>query len=179
VTVPSSDLLRLIRTMLGKGLTYEEADQIAKATVPMKVEAGTLIFSEGDSADGLMLLAVGSVEVLRTTRTGRMQSVATVEAPTVLGEMSVLLERDHTASVRAQTKCELHHLTKTQFSRLLQADSLAAYKLIATIATVLAHRLQRMDDKVVELSAGGSAPAAAPVEELTAFKQKLFSEWSF
>jgi hypothetical protein len=36
-----------------------------------------------------------------------------------------------------------------------------------------------MDDKVVELSGATSAPAAAPVEELTAFKQKLFSEWSF
>ena len=177
--MPSADLLRLIRTMLGKGLTYEEADQIAKATVPVKADAGTLIFSEGDGANGLMLLATGTVEVLRTTRTGRMQSVATVEAPTVLGEMSLLLERDHTASVRAQTACELHQLTKTQFSRLLQSDSLAAYKLIATIATVLAHRLQRMDDKVVELSGAASAPAEAPVEELTAFKQKLFSEWSF
>lgn len=175
----SADLLTLIRTMLGKGLTYEEADQIAKATVLVKAEAGTLIFSEGESAEGLMLLATGTVEILRMTRTGRMQSVATVEAPTVLGEMGLLLERGHTASVRAQTECELHHLTKTQFSRLLQSDSLAAYKLIATIAAVLAHRLQRMDDKVLELSAATSAPAAAPVEELTAFKQKLFSEWSF
>jgi CRP/FNR family transcriptional regulator, cyclic AMP receptor protein len=179
VTVSSADLHKLIRTMLGTGLTYEEADQIAKATVPVSAEAGTLIFSEGDSAEGLMLLAAGTVEVLRTTHTGRLQSVAVVEAPTVLGEMSLLLDRDHTASVRAQTHCELHQLTKTQFTRLLQSESLAAYKLIATIAAVLAHRLQRMDDKVVELSGATSAPAVAPVEELTVFKQKLFSEWSF
>ena len=176
--MPPGDLLKLIRTMLGTGLTYEEADQIAKATVPVKAQAGTLIFSEGDAAEGLMLLAAGTVEVLRTTRTGRMQSVATVEAPTVLGEMSLLLERNHTASLRAQTDCELHQLSKTQFARLRQSDSLAAYKLIATIAAVLAHRLQRMDDKVLEISAA-SAPAAAPVEELTVFKQKLFSEWTF
>lgn len=177
--MPTGDLLTLIRTMLGTGLTYEEADQIAKATVPVKAEAGTLILSEGDGAEGLMLLATGTVEVLRTTRTGRMQTVATVEAPTVLGEMSLLLERNHTASVRAQTDCELHQLSKTQFSRLRQSESLAAYKLLATIAAVLAHRLQRMDDKVIEMSAASSAPAAAPVEELTAFKQKLFSEWTF
>ena len=177
--MPTGDLLKLIRIMLGTGLTYEEADQIAKATVPVKAEAGTLIFSEGDGAEGLILLAAGSVEVLRTTRTGRMQTVATVEAPTVLGEMSLLLERNHTASVRAQTDCELHQLSKTQFSRLRQSESLAAYKLLATIAAVLAHRLQRMDDKVIEMSAAASAPATAPVEELTAFKQKLFSEWTF
>jgi CRP/FNR family transcriptional regulator, cyclic AMP receptor protein len=178
--VPPADLLKLIRTMLGTGLTYEEADQIAKATVPVKAQAGSLIFNEGEGAEGLMLLATGTVEILRTTRTGRMQTVATVEAPTVLGEMSLLLERNHTASVRAQTDCELHQLSRTQFSRLRQSESLAAYKLIATIAAVLAHRLQRMDDKVIEMSATTtSAPAAAPVEELTAFKQKLFSEWSF
>ena len=78
--MPTADLLKLIRNMLGTGLTYEEADQIAKATVPMKAEAGTLIFSEGNGAEGLMLLASGTVEILRTTRTGRMQTVATVEA---------------------------------------------------------------------------------------------------
>jgi hypothetical protein len=34
-----------------------------------------------------------------------------------------------------------------------------------------------MDEKVVELSQRQMGPA--PVEELAAFKDKLFSEWSF
>jgi hypothetical protein len=34
-----------------------------------------------------------------------------------------------------------------------------------------------MDEKVIELSRQRDVPA--PVEELAAFKQKLFSEWSF
>jgi hypothetical protein len=34
-----------------------------------------------------------------------------------------------------------------------------------------------MDDKVVELARRADCPA--PVQELAAFKQKLFSEWNF
>jgi hypothetical protein len=34
-----------------------------------------------------------------------------------------------------------------------------------------------MDEKFVEIS--NKPAASAPVEELAAFKQKLFSEWSF
>jgi CRP/FNR family transcriptional regulator, cyclic AMP receptor protein len=176
----SADLLKLIRTMLGKGLTYGQAEEISKATVPVNAKAGTFVFREGDGAEGLMLLAKGTVEILRNTADGGTQRVAVVEAPTVLGEMGLLLDRGHTASVKAQTDCEFHQLTKTQFTRLLAADNIAAYKLIATIAEVLANRLQRMDDKVVELSAATkSLPVAPPVEELAAFKQKLFTEWSF
>jgi hypothetical protein len=53
---------------------------------------------------------------------------------------------------------------------------LAACKVIAILAEVLARRLHRMDEKVVEMS---HKSTSAHVEELAAFKQKLFTEWSF
>ena len=95
----------------------------------------------------------------------------------VLGEMSLITARQHSATVEAVTDCQFALLTRAQFQRLLDAESLAAYKLIATIAEVLAGRVTRLDQKVLELTAVKErAPA---VEELAAFKQKLFSEWSF
>ena len=42
---------------------------------------------------------------------------------------------------------------------------------------MLAVRLTRLDQKVLELSA--HREAVAPVEELQTFKQKLFTEWTF
>ena len=95
----------------------------------------------------------------------------------MLGEMSLVTDRRHSATVRAQTDCEFRLLTKRDFLRLLEQENIAAYKLLATIAEVLARRLYRMDEKALELAA--QRDRAAPVEELAAFKEKLFSEWTF
>jgi CRP-like cAMP-binding protein len=101
--------------------------------------------------------------------------LATIEAPTVVGEMSLVTERAHSSMMRTRTDCEFLLLAKSAFVRLLEEERLVAYKVLATIAEVLARRLHRMDEKVMEL-ATRQAPA---VEDLDAFKQKLFSEWSF
>jgi CRP-like cAMP-binding protein len=166
-----------IRAVLCKGLTVEQAEQITRVLVPVKAGAGHPIMREGDSPSGLFVLLRGTVEIVKHAPDGTTQSLAKIDGPTVLGEMSLITERPHSATVQAVSDCELYLLTKPQFQRLISSESIAAYKLVATIAEVLAGRVTRLDQKVLELTAGRAA--AAPVEELAAFKQKLFSEWSF
>lgn len=168
-----SEASKVIRGVLCRGLSYEQTEQILKAMVPVKAEAATAVFKEGERPQGLMVLLEGTVEVFKE---GSNEVLATIDAPTVLGEISLLMEGPHTASVRAKTACEFSLLTSTQFHRLLREESVAAYKVIAILAEVLARRLNRMDEKFVEVS---RKTASKHVEELTAFKQKLFTEWSF
>ena len=59
--------------------------------------SGTVLLSEGETSGRLYVLAEGSVEVLR----GDTQVAVVDEAGSVFGEMSVLLNRPHTATVRA------------------------------------------------------------------------------
>lgn len=69
-----------------------------------EVAAGTVLLPEGETSGYLYVLKSGSVEVLR----GGTQ-VAVVEEPgAVFGEMSVLLQRPHTATVRALTPVTVH-----------------------------------------------------------------------
>ena len=58
---------------------------------------GTVLLSEGETSGRLYILAEGTVEVLR----GDTQVALVGEAGAVFGEMSVLLNRPHTATVRA------------------------------------------------------------------------------
>ena len=58
---------------------------------------GAVLLSEGETSGRLYILAEGSVEVLR----GDTQVALVDEAGSVFGEMSVLLNRPHTATVRA------------------------------------------------------------------------------
>lgn len=171
------DLIRVIRSVLGKALSFEEASVLAGAGKPLQVGAGTVVFREGDPPAGLFIFLRGTVDILKHGANGGDRSIATLEAPTVLGEMSLVTERPHSATMRTRTDCEFLLLSRPEFLRLLRDQNLAAYKVVATIAEVLAQRLHRMDEKVMELIAQQDCPP--PVEELAAFKQKLFSEWSF
>jgi CRP-like cAMP-binding protein len=141
------------------------------------VTSGNTVFREDERGKGLFVLLDGMVEVVKEGGPGGAVLIATIEAPSVLGEMSLITDRPHSATIRARTNCEFRLLTRPQFDRLLQAESLAAYKVVATLAEVIAWRLNRMDEKFVELSHRGENPQ--PVEELALFKQKLFSEWNY
>ena len=173
----NSEAAKIVRTILCRGLTIQQTEQIVNAMVPTTVPAGSPVFREEDRAQGLFVLLEGSVEVVKEGGPGGIVVIATVEAPSVLGEMSLITDRAHSATVRARTNCEFRLLTRPQFDRLLQGESLAAYKVVATLADVIAWRLNRMDEKFVELSRRGENPQ--PVEELAMFKQKLFNEWNY
>jgi CRP-like cAMP-binding protein len=68
------------------------------AGVPRKEFAqGAILLAEGEMSGRLYILAEGGVEVLR----GDTQVAVISEAGSVFGEMSVLLNRPHTATVRA------------------------------------------------------------------------------
>ena len=157
MTVTSSEAAKIVRGVLCRGLTFEQADQIVKAMVPVNAEPGTVVMREGERGQGLLVLLGGSVEILKHGRDGGDVILTTVEAPTVLGEMSLLSERPHSATVRALTVCEFQLLTRSQFDRLLKSESLAAYKVVAALADVIARRLGRMDEKFVELAGRGES----------------------
>jgi CRP-like cAMP-binding protein len=173
--VTPSEAAKVVRSVLCRGLTHEQAEQIVKAMIPVTVDPGTVVLREGDRGQGLLVLLEGSAEVVKQDAGHDDVVISTVEAPTVVGEMSLITERPHSATVRARTTCGFQLLTRSQFDRLLKSESLAAYKVVATLAEVIAGRLTRMDEKFVELTRRADDPPHA--EELATFRQKLFGEW--
>jgi CRP-like cAMP-binding protein len=174
-TMPPSEMARIIRTVLCRGLSFEQTEHVLRVMLPGKFEAGTPLYREGDPAQGLVVLLAGTVDVMKA---GSPEILATIDAPAVFGEISLLTDGPHTATVMARTPCQLALLTKTQFERLVREESVAAFKLLHTLAEVLAHRLNKMDAKFIELKKRGNGNGKQ-VEELSAFKQKLFTEWKF
>jgi len=62
-----------------------------------QVSAGTTIIREGDTTGHLFVLIAGRLEVIK----GDTVVASVVEPGAVVGEMSVLLDKPHTATVRA------------------------------------------------------------------------------
>jgi CRP/FNR family transcriptional regulator, cyclic AMP receptor protein len=150
--VNPSEIRKIMHALLGRGVTSQQIEQLAQASVGQKAAAGHALMNEGDRPSGLVFLLQGGVEVFKHGPDGQRQSLAKLEAPTLLGEMSLITDRPSSATVMAVTECELQLLTKAQFQRLIAADSIAAYKLVMTIASVIAERLAKLDRKVLELT---------------------------
>lgn len=113
--------------------------------------AGAELIVQGGQAGGsLMVLKEGEVEVLRD---GKL--VSTIKQPgAIFGEMSVLLDRPHTATVRAVTEVQLYVINdalkvlEAHPSWLLQIARLLAQRVNATTAQLVA--LKSREDNQVE-----------------------------
>ncbi len=135
-----------------RGLTAQQTEQLLQASVAQKVPANQALVNEGERVSGLMILLQGRVEIFKHGPDGKRQSLATLDAPTLVGEMSLITDRPASATAMAVAECEFQLLTRAQFQRLIAADNIAAYRLVVIIAGVLADRLARLDRKVLELT---------------------------
>ncbi len=171
------EAVRAVCAVLGGTCTPEDAEALLTASAPLSVPAGSAVMREGSEGSGLYFLLAGRVEVSKERRDGSSQRLAVVEAPSLLGELSLITDGPHTATARALTDCELRVLGRSGFRRSLAAGDRAAYTLLAAMAEVLARRLIRINQTVLELSAGGGT--GERTEEIDRLRQKLFSEWAF
>lgn len=102
---------------------------------------GALLLREGERSGQLFVLAEGTVGVYR----GDVEVALVSEPGAVFGEMSVLLEIPHTASVRALTAAKVHVVE--QASEFLDANP----RITLPIARLLARRLRSATTYLVDL----------------------------
>ena len=101
--------------------------------------AGEAILIAGSKTGRLLFLKSGAVVILKNS-----VEIATVREPgAVLGEISALLDRPHTAGVRALENSEFYIADAS----LLEKDPIAALY----IARILARRLVAADEGLIEL----------------------------
>ena len=106
-----------------------------------KVAAGQTILAEGELSGKLFVLADGALEVHR----GDVPISVTTEPGAIFGEMSVLLDIPHTASVRAAAETTVHVIDD---ARSALGDN---HDLMVPIAKLLARRLQSATSYLVDL----------------------------
>lgn len=149
------ELSEILRSVLCARLTPAEADELAATMVPFEAPPGRFVINEGEPSTGLFILFRGTAEVIKRTPDGSSRTLATVTAPTVLGEMGLITDEPRSASVRTITACDFQLLSRADFQRMLEEERLAAYKLMATMAEVLVGRLAAANRKLVALEERG------------------------
>ncbi len=159
-------------------LDAEERAELEALMEPAYFGAGQAIFREDGPEERLYVVTAGTVEVHKRVLRGRRQHLATVGAPTVVGEMGLLTEPRAAATVEAVTPVEAHGIDRDQLLQMLDDDSPAACKLVYEIGRTLAERMARTDRTVADVIARleDARPGSGDVD---VFRDQLVRDWSF
>jgi len=123
----------LRRVDLFSKLAPEQLLAIAEISDQVDVPAGTLVFEQGDPGDAFYVLLRGEATVRRAGRV-----LATLRARDCFGETALLDGGLRTATVRAETDCELTVISSQDFHDLLDVHPSIARAMLAILAQRLA-----------------------------------------
>jgi CRP/FNR family transcriptional regulator, cyclic AMP receptor protein len=163
---------------LFRHLDDEELEELEELLEPAGFEAGETIFQEDGPEEKLYVITTGTAEVYKGVLPGRRQHLATIEAPTVVGEMGLLTEPRAAASVEARTSIEAYGIDRDRFLERLDDDSPAACKVVHEIGRTLADRMARTDETIADI-VGRLEGAEDEATDFDIFQDRLIREWSF
>ena len=160
-------------------LALEERSELEALLEPASFEAGDEIIVEGGPEEYLYALISGDVEVHKEVVPGRVQHLASLRAPTVVGEMGLMAEPRATATVTARSAAKGWCLARAAFLEKLDAGSIAAHKVAYEVGRTIAGRMADTDEAVAKIVARLDDARTSSDRDFEVFGDKLMRDWSF
>ncbi|UUX96899.1 Crp/Fnr family transcriptional regulator [Aquabacterium sp. J223] len=140
------DLIR--RVPLFSMLTSDQAQSIADSVVKRRYRRGELIVEQGRKSNALFILLNGRARVLTADSRGREVILAVMQAGDYVGEMSLIDNEPHSATVRAEVQTDMLVLGRIEFSRCLPESTSLAYGILRGLVS----RLRAADRQIESLA---------------------------
>ena len=140
------DLIR--RVPLFSLLTTEQAQSIADSVVKRRFRRGELIVEHGRKSNALYILLTGRARVLTADSRGREVILAVLQSGDYVGEMSLIDNEPHSATVRAEVQTDMLILGRNEFARCLPETSSLAYAILRGLVA----RLRAADRQIESLA---------------------------
>jgi CRP-like cAMP-binding protein len=140
------DLIR--RVPLFSMLTNDQAQAIADSVVKRRFRRGEIIVEHGRKSNALFILLNGRARVLTSDSRGREVILAVLQPGDYVGEMSLIDNQPHSATVRAEVQTDMLILGRAEFARCLPENSSLAY----AVMRGLVHRLRKADQQIESLA---------------------------
>lgn len=144
--VSNRELIR--RVPLFSTLTASQAEAVAQAVVKSRFKRGESIVEQGKKSDSLAIILTGRARVVTTDTRGREVILATLQPGDYIGEMSLIDNEPHSATVRAEVATDVLVLGRLEFARCLPDNSSMAY----AVMKGLVQRLRHADRKIESLA---------------------------
>ena len=143
-----SNLELIRRVPLFALLTCAQAEAVADAVVKRRFKRGEAVVEQGSKSNTLFILLTGRARVVTADKRGREVILATLQPGDYLGEMSLIDNQAHSASVRAEVQTDMLALGRAEFARCLPENSSMAY----AVMKGLVQRLRHADRKIESLA---------------------------
>ena len=160
-------------------LTPEELSELELLLETASFAAGDEIITEGGPEEYLYALTSGAVEVHKEVVPGRRQHLASIQAPTVVGEMGLMTDPTATATVTAKGATEGWRLPREAFLKKLEDGSIAAHKVAYEIGRTIAGRMADTDEAVARIVARLDDEHNSSDRDFEVFGDKLMHDWNF
>ncbi len=138
----------LAQTDLFGGLDRTVLESLAKRAVERKLKRGEHLFIAGEPAEGLFVVAEGSLRAYRSGQDGREQVIHVEKAVTTIAELPVFDGGTYPSSVAAEEPSLVYFINKGD----IRAVALEYPDLALAAAALLAGRLRKCAELVELLS---------------------------
>jgi CRP/FNR family cyclic AMP-dependent transcriptional regulator len=143
-----SNLELLRRVPLFAALTPTQCASIADAIVKKRFKRAEMVVEQGKKSDALYIILTGRARVMSTDSRGREVILATMQPGDYIGEMSLIDDAPHSATVRTEVQSDVLVLGRDAFSRCLPENSSMSYNIMRG----LVQRLRQADRKIESLA---------------------------
>ncbi|WP_140628983.1 Crp/Fnr family transcriptional regulator [Methylibium rhizosphaerae] len=140
------DLIR--RVPLFSMLTSDQAEAVAEGVVKRRFRRGEIIVEQGRKSNALFILLTGRARVLTADSRGREVILAVLQPGDYVGEMSLIDNEPHSATVRAEVQTDVLVLGRTEFARCLPENSSLSYAIMRGLVA----RLRNADRQIESLA---------------------------
>ncbi|MCK5512815.1 MAG: cyclic nucleotide-binding domain-containing protein, partial [Thermodesulfovibrionia bacterium] len=137
----------LKKQVLFEDIGKTELEKIAKVVKKLSFKKGAFLFKEKEDTKGLYLIHSGKVEVSKVTTDGWKQTLAVLRSRHFLGELSIIEKRRHEASAVALDNSEIFLISKDDFEKMEQKDTVITSKIMKKIVLIMSKNLRRMNEK--------------------------------
>jgi CRP/FNR family transcriptional regulator, cyclic AMP receptor protein len=143
-----SNLELIRRVPLFAMLTAGQAEAVAEAVIKRRFKRGELVVEQGKKSNALFIILTGRTRVFTSDARGREVILASMQPGDYIGEMSLIDNEPHSASVRAEVQTDVLMLGRLEFARCLPENTSMAY----AVMKGLVQRLRSADRKIESLA---------------------------
>lgn len=143
-----SNLELIRRVPLFSMLTASQAETVAGAMIKRRFKRGEAIVEQGKQSNTLAIILTGRARVVTTDARGREVILATLHPGDYVGEMSLIDNEPHSATVRTEIQTDALVVGRPEFARCLPENSSMAY----AVMKGLVQRLRQADRKIESLA---------------------------
>jgi CRP-like cAMP-binding protein len=149
MTATSEERIELLqRVPVFSALVDEDLAEVAAVAVPRRLEAGEVVFREGDESNTCYIVRSGHARAVREHPDGRTLTLANFGPGDIFGELAMFGDERRSATVETLEEIEVIAILGADMRRLLREHPDISVKLL----TALSRRLRETNERLARQS---------------------------